>query len=161
MSKLQRASDRAAAFGAVRLPDRRRGHRNRCLDGMVWEPPCTLIHTREKTLALPDEAVLLGQPRSIAVQRRSITHRCRGAVLCDARSIVWLDSPVLPPASVNRLRSGGQTLAVVLRPLGLRRHTMRVNRLLTTASRWITTITTGRCCLLLLRSTSRMSVWRW
>jgi hypothetical protein len=92
-------------------------------------PPDTLIHTREETVALPDEAVLLGQSRAIAVQRRSITHRWRGEVLCDARSTVWLDSPALPPGCVDQLRHGGQSLGDVLRPIGLRRHTTGVNRL--------------------------------
>jgi hypothetical protein len=65
----------------------------RTLAAWCGQPPTTRIHTREETATLPKEAVLLGLPPSTTVQRRHITHRRRdGTVLCEARSVVWLDS---------------------------------------------------------------------
>jgi hypothetical protein len=93
------------------------------------QPPVTRIHVREETVALPEEALLLRAPTAIRVQRRHISHRRRGgAVLCDARATVWLDSPVLPAQTVRRLRFGPLPLGEVLRPLGGRRHTTSVSR---------------------------------
>jgi hypothetical protein len=128
-SALQRESDRLAAL--ERFARLIAGAETATAGLTAWcgGPPSTVIHSREETVALPDEAALLGQPRAIAVLRRSITHRWRGEVLCDARSTVWLDSPVLPVACVEQLRHGGQSLADVLRPMGLYRHTTGVNRL--------------------------------
>jgi chorismate-pyruvate lyase len=98
----------------------------------VWcgEPPTTRIHTREEAATLPKEALLLGLPRTTTVQRRHITHRRRdGTVLCEARATVWLDSPVLPGPVVARRRTGPQPLGELLGPLGMRRRTLRANRL--------------------------------
>jgi hypothetical protein len=63
------------------------------------------------------------------VQRRHLTHRRRdGTVLCEARAIVWLDSPALPDLVVARLRTGPQPLGELLGPLGMRRRTLRASR---------------------------------
>jgi hypothetical protein len=84
--------------------------------------PTTRIHTRQETATLPQEAQLLGLPRTTTVQRRHITHRRRdGTVLCEARATVWLDSPALPGPVVARLRTGPQPLGGLLGPLGMRR----------------------------------------
>jgi hypothetical protein len=57
------------------------------------------------------------------------THRRRdGTVLCQARAIVWLDSPALPGPVVAGLRTGPQSLGELLGPLGLRRRTLRASR---------------------------------
>jgi chorismate-pyruvate lyase len=102
----------------------------RTLAAWCGEPPTTRIHTREETATLPEEALLLGLPRTTTVQRRHITHRRRdGTVLCEARAIVWLDSPALPGPVVARLRTGPQPLGELLGPLGMRRRTLRANRL--------------------------------
>jgi hypothetical protein len=94
------------------------------------QPPTTHIHTREETATLPTEAVLLGLPPSTTVQRREITHRRRdGTVLCQARAVVWLDSPALPDPLVARLRTGPHPLGALLGPLGMRRRTLRASRL--------------------------------
>jgi hypothetical protein len=93
------------------------------------EPPTTHIHTREETATLPKEAMLLGLPRTTTVQRRHITHRRRdGTVLCEARAVVWLDSPALPGPVVSRLREGPQPLGELLGPLGMRRRTLGFSR---------------------------------
>jgi chorismate-pyruvate lyase len=102
----------------------------RTLAAWCGEPPTTHIHTREEAATLPKEAVLLGLPRTATVQRRHITHRRRdGTVLCEARAIVWLDSPALPGPVVARLRTGPQPLGELLGPLGMRRRTLGANRL--------------------------------
>jgi chorismate-pyruvate lyase len=101
----------------------------RTLAAWCGEPPTTRIHTREETATLPEEALLLGLPRTTTVQRRHITHRRRdGTVLCEARAIVWLDSPALPGPVVARLRTGPQPLGELLGPLGMRRRTLRATR---------------------------------
>jgi chorismate-pyruvate lyase len=102
----------------------------RTLAGWRGEPPTTRIHTREEAATLPEQALLLGLPRATTVQWRHITHRRRdGTVLCQARAVVWLDSPALPGPVVARLRSGPQPLGQLLGPLGMRRRTLRASRL--------------------------------
>jgi chorismate-pyruvate lyase len=102
----------------------------RTLAAWAGEPPTTHLHTRQETATLPVEARLLGLPPTTTVQRRHLTHRRRdGTVLCEARAVVWLDSPVLPGPVVARLRTGPQPLGELLGPLGMRRHTLRVSRL--------------------------------
>jgi chorismate-pyruvate lyase len=102
----------------------------RTLAAWCGEPPSTRIHARAEEATLPDEALLLGLPRTTTVQRRNITHRRPdGTVLCDARAIVWLDSPALPGPVMARLRTGPQPLGELLGPLGMRRRTLRANRL--------------------------------
>jgi chorismate-pyruvate lyase len=101
----------------------------RTLAGWCGEPPTTRIHTREETATLPEEALLLGLPPTTTVQRRHITHRRRdGTLLCEARAIVWLDSPALPGPVVVRLRTGPQPLGELLAPLGMRRRTLGASR---------------------------------
>ena len=46
-----------------------------------------------------------------------------------ARATVWLDSPALPGPVVARLRTGPQPLGELPGPLGMRRRTLRANRL--------------------------------
>ena len=100
----------------------------RILAAWCGEPPTTRIHTREEAATLPEEALLLGLPRTTTVQRRHITQRRRdGTVLCEARATVWLDSPALPGPVVARLRTGPQPLGELLGPLGMRRRTLRAN----------------------------------
>ena len=83
----------------------------RTLATWCGEPPTTHIHTREEAATLPQKVFLLGLPPTTTVQRRHITHRRRdGTVLCEARAIVWLDSPALPGPVVTRLRTGPQPL---------------------------------------------------
>jgi chorismate-pyruvate lyase len=102
----------------------------RTLAAWCGQPPTTRIHTREEAATLPEEALLLGLPPTTTVQRRHITHRRRdGTVLCEARAIVWLDSPALPGPVVARLRTGLQPLGELLGPLGMRRRTLRASRL--------------------------------
>jgi chorismate-pyruvate lyase len=102
----------------------------RILAAWCGEPPTTRIHTREEAATLPKEAFLLGLPPTTTVQRRHITHRRRdGTVLCEARAIVWLDSPALPGPVVARLRTGPQPLGELLGPLGMRRRTLHTSRL--------------------------------
>jgi chorismate-pyruvate lyase len=102
----------------------------RTLAAWCGEPPTTHIHTREETATLPKEAVLLGLPPTIRVQRRHLTHRRRdGTLLCQARAMVWLDSPALPDPVLARLRTGPQPLGELLGPLGMRRRTLHANRL--------------------------------
>jgi hypothetical protein len=102
----------------------------RTLAAWCGEPPTTRIHAREEAAVLPQEAVLLGLPPTTTVQRRRTTHRRRdGTVLCQARAVVWLDSPALPGPVVARLRSGPRPLGALLGPLGLRRRTLRASRL--------------------------------
>jgi chorismate-pyruvate lyase len=94
------------------------------------ERPTTRIHAREEAATLPEEAVLLGLPPTTTLQRRQVTHRRRdGTVLCQARAVVWLDSPALPGPVVARLRTGPQPLGELLGPLGSRRRTLRASRL--------------------------------
>jgi hypothetical protein len=101
----------------------------RTLEAWCGEPPTTRIHTREEAATLPKEAVLLGLPPTTTVQRRHITHRRRDCtVLCEARAVVWLDSPALPGPVVARLRTGPQPLGELLGPLGMRRRTLRTSR---------------------------------
>jgi hypothetical protein len=102
----------------------------RTLAAWSGEPPTTRIHTREEAATLPKEAVLLGLPPTSTVQRRHITHRRRdGTVLCEARAMVWLDSPALPGLVVAGLRTGPQPLGELLGPLGMRRRTLHATRL--------------------------------
>ena len=102
----------------------------RTLVAWCGEPPTTHLHTREEAATLPKEAFLLGLPPTTTVQRRHITQRRRdGTVLCQARAIVWLDSPALPGPVVARLRTGPQPLGELLGPLGMRRRTLGASRL--------------------------------
>jgi chorismate-pyruvate lyase len=102
----------------------------RTLAAWCGQPLATHIHTREEAATLPEEAVLLGLPPTTTLQRRHITHRRRdGTVLCEARAVVWLDSPALPGLVVARLRTGPQPLGELLRPLGMRRRTLGASRL--------------------------------
>ena len=102
----------------------------RTLAAWCGEPPTTRIHTREEAATLPEEALLLGLPPTTMVQRRHITHRRQdGTVLCEARAVVWLDSPALPGPVVARLRTGPQPLGELLGPLGMRRRTLGSGRL--------------------------------
>jgi chorismate-pyruvate lyase len=102
----------------------------RTLAAWCGEPPTTRIHSREEAATLPKDAVLLGLPPTTTVQRRLITHRRRdGTVLCEARAVVWLDSPALPSPVVARLRTGPQPLGELLDPLDMRRRTLGASRL--------------------------------
>jgi chorismate-pyruvate lyase len=125
-----RAVVRSAALGRFTRLLAGADSATRTLAAWCGEPPTTRIHAREEAAVLPQEAVLLGLPPTTTVQRRRTTHRRRdGTVLCQARAVVWLDSPALPGPVVARLRTGPRPLGELLGPLGLRRRTLRASRL--------------------------------
>jgi hypothetical protein len=134
----------------------------RTLAAWYGEPPTTRIHTREEAATLPKEAVLLGLPPTTTVQRRHITHRRRdGTVLCEARAVVWLDSPALPGPVVARLRTGPQPLGSCSARWACGGARSAPAGCGTTAGRWSTRTRTERCWGCRPRWRSRTSGWPW
>jgi hypothetical protein len=114
----------------LRPVDRGRGQRRRRPDRLVRRPAARHPHPRARgNRGVARGGAAAARPPPSGCSAGTSPHRRRGgAVLCDARATVWLDSPVLPAQTVRRLRFGPLPLGEVLRPLGGRRHTTSVSR---------------------------------
>jgi chorismate-pyruvate lyase len=100
----------------------------RALAAWTGRPVLVDVHARRAGRPVPAPvAAALDLPPGALVQRRRVSLRAGGDVVARAVSFVHLGSAALTPATRAELERGGN-LGELLRPLGHRRRTLRVQR---------------------------------